>query len=258
MTRIFYSAILALVFLLVGCATKTSTPFDRDEADATTLTGVYGQVTDQAGVPAAGAWVYAYRSARSGLRGPADFAAIVDPDGGYVLDLVEGDYWLVARFRQGRTDSGPPRAGDSWSPYQRNPVRVSAGKGRQVDFSLHTVVSPQVMRLGAATDGQTGLRGRLVDVNGETLPGGFAFVHRSAEQNGMPDFTSQPASADGLFELFVDKGGTFCLAGRMRTRGQPVAGEPFGRLENGSRGCLVLKTGEVRDVGDLVLRPFRP
>ncbi|PLX80997.1 MAG: hypothetical protein C0616_05910 [Desulfuromonas sp.] len=257
-SKVFPAILFCLFLLLVGCTTGVSPISDLSQAKPVELTGVYGRVVDQAGVPAVGAWVYAYRSARSGLRGPADFAAIVDSDGGYVLDLVDGEYWLVARYRQGRADSGPPRAGDSWAPYRRNPVRVSEGQGLRADFRLQTVVSPQVMHLGTQADGQTGFSGRLVDSAGEPLSGGFAFVHRLAEQNGMPAFTSQPVGTDGRFQLFVDAGGNFCLAGRLRTRGQPVAGEPFGRLENGNKGCLMLEQGEIREVGDLVLRPFRP
>lgn len=137
--------LLALAILLSSCSSTVVDPYSDSGADR--FTGVTGSVVDGAGQAADGAWIYAYRSNKKGLRGPADFAARVDADGSYQLDLLTGDYWLVARMRpEGRSDSGPPRSGDAWAPYHQNPVTVAAGESLSADFMLQTVVQPTVLR----------------------------------------------------------------------------------------------------------------
>jgi len=222
------------------------------------MTGVIGRVLDAQGRPAAGTSVYAYRSERAGLRGPADFSARADDKGDYFLDLVEGRYWLVARQRLGRGDSGPPRIGDGWAPFVRNPVLVQAGASSRADFLLQTIAQPQVMRQGTLTEGKTGFRGRLVDDSGQSVVGAFALAYLGQDQRRMPDHTSLAVGADGRFRLFVAEPGEYCLAARTRTRGQPLAGEPYGRLGRGAAGCRQVAAGELLDIGRIVLRPFQP
>jgi len=246
------------LFLLGACrAVSDSRQVSPPLEDAAEVTGVAGKVTDAAGRPAAGAWVYAYRSERTGLRGPADFAIRVEEDGSYLLDLVEGKYWLVARMRQGRADSGPPRRGDAWAPYPHNPVVLSAGNIARVDFLLQKVVSPTLLRQGSLVSGETGFSGRLVDEQGEPLAGAFVLAYRDTDLKRMPDFTSTPAADDGRFNLFVNRSGRYCLAARLKTRGQPRPGEPYGVLGRGAEGCRKVAEGEIVDIGVIVLKPFR-
>jgi hypothetical protein len=221
------------------------------------VTGIAGTVTARNGVPAAGGYVYAYRSARGGLRGPADFEAQVGTDGRYLLDLVEGSYHLVARQRPDGGDAGPPRPGDAWALPANNPVVVRPGELTPVDFVLHTVAQPMLMREGTLTGGDTGFTGVLVDADGHPVAGAFVIAYPDLDFRHIPAATSPAVGADGRFTLYVERAGQWCLAARTRTRGQPLAGEPFGVLGEGGSACRELRAGQLLDVGPIRLLPYR-
>ncbi|MDF1580489.1 MAG: hypothetical protein P1P74_06870 [Desulfuromonadales bacterium] len=221
-------------------------------------TGVRGQVLDPDGEILPGAYVYAYRSARGGLRGPADFAAAVDPQGHYFLDLVEGTYHLTARWRKTGADEGPPRAGDAWALFPHNPVIVRPGYTARADFVLRTQQRTHIAREGSLASGDTGFRGQLVAGDGTPLAGAFVLAYRNADFRRIPDYTSLPADAGGNFTLYLPTAGSWCLAARTATRGQPRRGEPYGRLGAGEAACRQLAQGEISDVGTIVLTPYHP
>lgn len=240
-----------LLLGLIGCAVASPPVVPIAEPGRT---GIAGMVTDAAGVPAAGAYVYAYRSARGGLRGPADFEAAVGGDGRYFLDLVEGRYHVIARSRQGGAEIGPPRTGDAWALFAGNPVVVRPGHTSRADFRLQRVTQPMLMREGTLTSGETGFTGTLVDASGAPVAGAFVLAYSSADFHRMPDHTSPAVGEDGRFTLYLPRAGSFCLAARVRTRGQPQAGELYGVLEG---GCRQASQGRLVPVGNIVLRPYR-
>lgn len=250
--------LLALVlglWLLGGCAPVS--PPDGAVPTTSSATGIAGKVSDRDGAPATGAFVYAYRSAKGGLRGPADFEAPVGEDGSYFLDLVEGRYHLVARASHGGAIVGPPRPGDAWALYPKNPVEVFPGQVSRADFILQGITQPMLMRQGTLTSGDTGFSGRVVDSAGKPVPGAFAMAYRDQDFRRMPDFTSPAVGEDGRFVLYVPEPGSYCLAVRTRTRGQPMAGELYGVLGEGSAGCRRAGRGEVVEIGTIVVSPYR-
>lgn len=220
-------------------------------------TGIAGVVTAQDGTAAAGAHVYAYRNPRGGLRGPADFEALVGADGRYFLDLVEGEYHLVARLRQGGSDAGPPRPGDVWAIFPHNPVLVSSDMTSRADLALRRTGQPLLLKEGSLASGETGYSGEIVDESGRPVAGAIALAYRTVDHRRMPDYTAAPSSGDGRFVLYLPQGGRFCLAARTRTRGQPAAGEPYGVLAPGAEGCRSVERGVILEVGTIVLRPYR-
>jgi hypothetical protein len=219
-------------------------------------TGVAGRVVDASG-PVEGSYVYAYRNARGGLRGPADFEAKVNPDGSYWLDLIEGRYFLVARQRQGGADAGPPRPGDAWALPNQNPVVVKTGRLTKIDFALQRVAQTMLMREGTLTGGDTGFSGALVDGEGQAVTGAFVIAYPEPDFRRMPEATSPAVGSDGRFLLYVPRPGTWCLAARTRTRGQPIAGELYGVLGAGPMACRTIAPGELLDVGEISLSPFQ-
>jgi len=253
-----FFAIPSLFFLalLAGCVPASPGP-PAGAASEPGPTGIAGRVADRQGGGTAGAYVYAYRSPRGGLRGPADFEAQVDAEGRYLLDVVEGRYYLVARQRRGGADAGPPRPGDAWAIYPGNPVTVTSGRTSRADFLLQGVTQPRLMKEGSLTAGDTGFSGRIVDRQGRPVAGAFVLAYREADFRRMPDFTSPAVGEDGLFTLYVPEEGRFCLAARTRTRGQPVQGELYGILGEGEGGCLQVEKGVVSDVGSIVVAPYR-
>jgi len=248
----------ALLLGLLALGACASSPGSPERVATPGATGVAGLVSDRGGHPVEGAYVYAYRSARSGLRGPADFEARTGDDGNYFLDLVEGNYHLVARLRQGRADSGPPRVGDAWAIYQRNPVTVLPQHTSRADFVLQSVNQPLLLGKGGDVDAGTGFRGRVTDAQGAPVAGALVLAYRDSDLRRMPDFVSPATAGDGAFRLAVDGAGRYCLAARTRSRGQPQAGELYGvyRGEDGT-ACVGLAAGEVKDLGILVVTPYR-
>ncbi|MDT8442915.1 MAG: hypothetical protein RQ722_01380 [Desulfuromonadales bacterium] len=220
--------------------------------------GITGKVTDNHGKAASGSYVYAYRNLRSNLRGPADFEARVDRDGNYFLDVVEGDYYLVARLRHSGADAGPPKSGDAWALPAKNPVAVKANELTTVDFILQGIAQPMLMREGTLTSGDTGFTGLLLDADDQPVPGAFVIAYPAADYQRMPEATSPSVGEDGRFRLYVERAGRWCLAARTRPRGQPIAGELYGLLGIKEFGCRNTVSGQVIDVGTIRLTPYRP
>ncbi len=244
-----------LLCMLAACAPAPPKPYMVSPAPG--ATGVGGTVEKADRSPAKGAFVYAYRTARHGLRGPADFGVKVDGRGRYFLDLVDGEYHLVARLRQSGADAGPPRPGDAWSIHPGNPIRIEEGKVTTVDFVLQGGAVPRQVREGSLATGDTGFSGRLVDVDGKPFVGAFALAYRTKDFHRMPDLTSTPADRDGRFILYVPGPGRYCLAARSKTRGQPRAGEPYGVLGSGDDACRQVMSGQIEDIGVITLSPYR-
>lgn len=246
----------ALIFLLYGCV-KHHPEIEPASSYTAESFGVAGRVTNSMGNSAAGAYVYAYRNLRSNLRGPADFEASVNSSGHYFLDMVEGDYYLVARLRQSGADAGPPKLGDAWALPEKNPVTVQFGERTNIDFVLQGVAQPMLMREGTLTSGDTGFTGLLIDSERKPLPGAFVIAYPEPDYQRMPEATSPAVGEDGRFHLYVEQGGQWCLAARTRPRGQPIAGEPYGLLGTGADGCRKAVSGKVIDVGTILLTPYR-
>ena len=249
--------IVSFLLALTGCVPAVPPSSDQAAAPPAALTGIAGTVSERSGAPAAGAYVYAYRSPRGGLRGPADFEAAVAADGRYLLDLVEGSYHLVARRRPDGGDAGPPRVGDAWALPAKNPVTVAPGRVTVVDFVLHGVAQPMLMREGTLTDGDTGFTGVLVDAAGSPVAGAFVLAYPDEDFRRMPEATSPAVDEEGRFRLYVGRAGRWCLAARTRTRGQPAAGELYGVLGEGAAGCREAAAGEILEVGPIRLAPYR-
>lgn len=245
-----------LALLLLLCLSSCTSVAPPQATFVSGPTGVAGAVVDRNGNPAVGAYVDAYRSARGGLRGPADFEATVDGNGRYFLDLIEGRYYLVARMRQGGGDSGPPRVGDAWAIHPRNPIDVVPNRTTQADFRLHGVAQPMLMKEGSLAEGETGFSGTIVDGKGNAVGGAIVLGYRDADFRRMPDFTAPSTGDDGHFTLYVPQEGRYCLAVRTRTRGQPIAGELYGLLGEGESGCRNVKRGEILAVGTITVTPF--
>lgn len=245
----FFSAAIFLLFSF-GCAIRTpSLPAGEEPS------GITGTVRNRDGSPAGGAFVYAYRNTRGGLRGPADFEASIDNRGEYFLDLAPGNYHLVARSRRRGADVGPPRSGDAWALYPGNPVAVQAQRKSRADFRLQAIVQPMLLKESTLNAGDTGYTGRLTDTSGQGVTGAFVLAYRDGDMRRMPDATSPAVGEDGVFTLFLPTAGRWCLAARTRTRGQPVAGELYGVLGKGEEGCRQVRSGELQPIGTIILHP---
>jgi len=198
--------------------------------------------------------VYVYRNARSGLRGPADFAAESAADGRYQLDLAPGSYHLVARLRNQGGESGPPRPGDAWALPADNPVALAEGEFRGLDFTLHQVGDQRTLAsvLSAAP---FAFSGRAVRGNGTPLEGALVLAYRQPDLHRRPDFAASPADREGRFTLYLPDPGPWCLVFRQSTRGQLRDGELHTLLGRESGACR-LQASPQQDLGAVTLTPF--
>jgi hypothetical protein len=258
MKKPLINSFMLLLFLSFAFACSQPLVIEDHSNDVSPAPGITGKVTDNHGEAASGSCVYAYRNLRSNLRGPADFEARVGRDGNYFLDVVEGEYYLVARLRHSGADAGPPKSGDAWALPAKNPVVVKAGERTSVDFILQGIAQPMLMREGTLTSGDTGFTGLLLDADGKPIAGAFVIAYPDADYQRMPEATSPSVGEDGRFRLYVERTGRWCLAARTRPRGQPIAGELYGLLGIGELGCRDTVSRHVVDVGTIHLTPYRP
>jgi len=251
-----------LLPLLVGCAAPVArlSPAAGGAGQAAAVSapiqGVRGTLTCQ-GRPLSGASVYAYRRQSSNFLGPADFAsAPSDRDGSYVIDLVEGSYWLVARKRASGSDAGPLVPGDLQRVYPGNPANVPSGGFTTVDLDLEEMRDLMFSRTGPRGPTATGLRGRITDESGAPVAWVFAIAYTSADMRRVPDFTSAMTAADGRFVIYLPGGGRYWVGARKHIREKPAPGEPFGLFEGAPDHAVDVATGAFVDDIDIVLRGF--
>jgi hypothetical protein len=218
---------------------------------------VRGRLTYR-GRPLAGAVVLAYRRAGANFLGPADFASAPSGrDGAYLLDLVEGSYWLVARKRASGSDAGPLVPGDLQRIHPGNPAVVAPGAFTAVDLELEEMRELMHARTAARGATDTGLRGRITDEAGRPVAWVFAIAYASADMRRVPDFTSAMTADDGRYVIYLPQGGTWWVGARQHIRERPAEGELFGLYAGSPDHAVAVPTGGFVDGVDVVLRPFR-
>ena len=124
---------ILLLFLLACSYNATS-----NNSTKVLETGIKGFVVNEKGKPEPNAFVYLYRTASTGLMGPADFMEKTDERGFFYFDIPEGKYYLVVRKRVSGSDSGPIRQGDRVSIYNKNPVIIKPGEVASINITLPT------------------------------------------------------------------------------------------------------------------------
>ena len=259
-TRIARALALAgLLPLLAACAAPGGRPAASDaaaSAGTVPLQGVRGTLTCQ-GKPLAGASVLAYRRQSANFLGPADFASAPSGrDGSYLLDLVEGSYWLVARKRASGSDTGPLVPGDLQRVHPGNPATVTAGSFTVVNLDLEEMRDLMFSRTGPRGPTTTGIRGRITDESGAPVAWVFAIAYTSADMRRVPDFTSAMTAADGRFALYLPAGGHYWVGARKHIREKPAPGEPYGLYEGSPDHAVDVATGAFADGIDIVLKGF--
>lgn len=202
-----------------------------------------GHVKGQVVAPLEGVYLFVYKPG-SDLYGPA-FAVSppTGPDGGFDMELPDGDYVVVARKYRDGAAAGPVVAGDHRSEFQQVKVR-----GGVVEM---TVVAPvkvgdQRQLAGDLAESKTALAGRVFDSDGKPVEGARVHVYDHVQMSERPKFVSEKTGPDGRYQIGLPAGGTYYLAARDKFGGPPKLGDLYGRYDQGTiePSAVVVREGE--------------
>jgi hypothetical protein len=266
MSGIIRGSTICLIVILA--LTYTANPAEADKsAKKKKPSGIWGRVVMRdSGEPVKSSYVYGYvgkiehRAASLGIIGVTDWVSHGSGlDGSYKLDLPPGDYFVVARKRQSGLNYGPLSVGDY---YDHSPGRVSTrvrkGKYTEVNFILMKLTEPLFFQgmtaVSRATN--TGIKGRLLDEEGNHIPGTYAIAYKDDDMQRLPDFASTLTDDEGNYTIYLPSGGRYWLAARFHAMKVPVQGEPFGRYEGSDDYSVTVKDNTFLDGIDMTLRPF--
>lgn len=261
-------AVLALLVVLVGCSASSTSLSAREEAatmgasgyvDLDGRSGMTGKVFLKGSGDALGAaFVNIYPDTTSNLLGPSQYiSSPTAADGHFTIDVPPGTYYVVARKRMTGEASGPLAPGDFYSEHKRILVEVKAGKMATVELEVVPMKAPMFFKKNLVerqTD--TGIRGRLVDVEGKPVPGSFAIAYVDRDLKRLPDFASTLSDADGQFTIYLPEGGTFYLAARVHAWDMPRPGELYGKLGGDEASPVTVEKGSFVEDVTLTLVPF--
>ncbi len=267
--RPFWFVPALLILLLAACVTTTPTeqttavPPDtliiNKTIDGDGKTGMTGQIVNKAnGTPVAGAYVNVYPDTLSNLLGPSQFiSSPTGTDGRFSLDIPPGTFYVVARKRMSGDPSGPLSPGDLYSEHQRVITTVIEGKLSVVDLTVAPVKAPMFFKKAMTEqETSTGIRGTLIDAEGNPVPGSFAVAYTDADVKRLPDFASTLSDGEGSFVIYLPEGGDYYLGARVHAWDMPHPGELYGKYgDDTPTPVSVAKDEFVTDI-KIVLTPF--
>jgi len=259
---------LVLVLLLAACAgtgkgaaVTEEQPLDGVSGyrDGGGRTGLVGQVTvKENGAALGGAYVNVYPDTTTNLLGPSQYlSSPTDAEGNYQLDVSPGSYYVVARKRVSGDPTGPLAPGDYYTEHKRIIARVKDGQMAVVNLEAVPMKAPMFFKktvIEKETD--TGVRGQLIDAAGKPVPWSFVLAYVDSDMKRLPDYASTLSDMDGRFTLFLPRGGTYYLAGRIQAWDMPRPGEPYGVLGGDTPAPLQVKDGSFVEDVVITLTPF--
>lgn len=160
-----------------------------------------GRIVDTQERPVSGAELFVYDSSKT--RRQADFISPrTGADGKFSLKLPAGQYWVVARVRQGEK-YGPLLPGD-----------LHSGEPQEIDLSAEvkdlTLKVADIRELNRAKEKTSSaiarLTGRITDRNGRPLEGFYVCAWRSPISDRLPDLFSGWTDSTGEYQLFLPPG----------------------------------------------------
>ena len=232
----FKMVVVFILLFLTGCQETPS-----NERPSTAGQGrLQGQVT----APLEGVRLYVYKPGMD-LFGPAfAISQPTGPDGGFDIELPDGEYVVVARKRAGGEESGPVVAGDNRSEFIE--VTVEGGVV-QMQISAPLKIGDQRSFSGDADVSNTGLSGRVLDSDGQPVEGARVHVYDHVQMSERPKYVSEKTGPDGSYLIYLPAGGTYYLAARDKFGGPPKLGDLYGRYDKGTiePSAVVIKQGEL-------------
>lgn len=192
---------------------------------ATSASGITGEITYQ-GKKLERCYLYVYQDGKDGFKGPGYVIQPVEK-GTFRLRLPPGSYYLLARKRLQGGQFGPIETGDHFSFYYGNPVRIEAGKTREI--KLETITKLALFEADEKIAFR-GIRGTIIGPDKKPAKGLHVFAYRDPAMTGTPDFFSPATATNGHFELALPEGdGPYYLLAREAFGGPAAAGELYGK-----------------------------
>lgn len=214
--------------------------------------GGLGRVQGRVLAPLEGTYLYIYKKGMD-LYGPA-FAVsrATGPDGGFDLQLPEGEYVAVARKRKNGDASGPVIAGDNKSDFINLTVK---GEKTELNVIAPVKVGDERRLTAAAAVSDTGLSGRILDADGKPVEGARVHVYDHVQMSERPKYVSEKTGPDGTYLVHLPQGGTYYLAARDKFGGPPKLGDLYGRYDGGTiePSAVVLRKGEILKAIDITV-----
>jgi hypothetical protein len=139
------------------------------------------------------------------------------------------------------------------SEHQRIVAAVEAGRVTVVDMQLVPMFFKKEI-IERKTD--TGVRGILVDTQGNPVAGGFAMAYVDADMQRLPDYASTLTNENGQFTIYLPRGGTYFLGGRIHAWDMPRPGEPYGKYGGDPPAPVEVADGTFVEGIRIVMQPF--
>ncbi|HWR98932.1 MAG TPA: hypothetical protein VN317_10965 [Candidatus Methanoperedens sp.] len=189
--------------------------------------GIAGQVLFE-DKPLGRAYVHVYRDVSTNFRGMGLASVPTGDDGRFRVKLPPGDYYVLARKRQGGGMYGPPGKDDFIGYLPGNPVAVRAGAF--TPLALETTTRVDLLEEIWFTEGSSAgwFEGSVAEAGGKPGAGLYVLFYADAAMTGAPAFVAGPTDEQGRFKVRA-AAGTFHLLARSHLGGPLEAGEWYGR-----------------------------
>ena len=248
--------LFVVTIVMAGCAAEGVNVARPAAGAADAKAGVNGKVALDEGGPAKGAYVYAYESPYNDMRVPTKFiSAPCSDDGSYSLDLVPGNWYIVARKRANGDPKGYLVKGDYEGKYTANPVTIKPGSYTAADLRI-TKLAGNFLLAPYLTDAGIGIAGKVTDADGKPAAGAFVMVYEDREMIGLPAYLSKATDTNGEYKVSLPKPGTYYIAARLKYGGIPRKGEPYGTYDKDPEHRIVVGDKETATGIDVKLTPF--
>jgi hypothetical protein len=189
--------------------------------------GLAGQVLFE-DKPLGRAYIHVYGDPGTNFRGMGLASVPAGEDGRFRIKLPPGNYYVIARKRQGGGMYGPPGKDDYIGYYPGNPVTVRPGAFTPVQLEATTRVE-LLEELWFKEGPSAGwLEGNVSEAAGKPAAGLYVLFYTDEAMSGTPAFVAGPTDAKGHFKVRA-AAGKFHLLARSNLGGPLEAGEWYGK-----------------------------
>jgi uncharacterized GH25 family protein len=220
-------------------------------------TGLACRVVDVNGEPLKDAYVYLFSVSNPDLRRKAEIVSVATlKDGSVSIESdTTGYYFLVARKRHNIHERGPLKEGDYQGYYYANPINIIRGQYSTVTIECSMKKKEFIPNNPVIIPaGKYGIRGRILDKNGNPLSGLFAFAYKNEFNiSRRPDYKSMFTGSDGKFLIIVEREGFYAVGARKTHGGPPEPGDLSGFFSGSSSDKIELNKRVTEVIIDIVV-----